>query len=81
MIGFLVDKILGEPIPIIKDAKGNIIRTLNENELPLTLPEVTSYEPTGDGKSPLSAITSWVQRKMKKGEIEYIETDTMPGSW
>lgn len=70
----------GEPIPIIKDAKGNIIRTLNENELPLTLPEVTSYEPTGDGKSPLSAITSWVQRKNEKGEIEYIETDTMPGS-
>ncbi|WP_158998918.1 leucine--tRNA ligase [Pigmentibacter ruber] len=70
----------GEPIPILKDSKGNIIRTLNDNELPLTLPEVSSYEPTGDGKSPLSAITSWVQRTNAKGETEFIETDTMPGS-
>ena len=70
----------GEPIPILKDSKGNIIRTFNENELPLTLPEVTSYEPSGDGKSPLSAITNWVQRTNEKGEIEFVETDTMPGS-
>lgn len=70
----------GEPIPILKDPKGNIIRTFNDNELPLTLPEVTSYEPTGDGKSPLSAITNWVQRKNKNGDIEFTETDTMPGS-
>lgn len=70
----------GEPIPILKDAKGNIIRALRNDELPLTLPAVTSYEPTGDGKSPLSAITNWVQRKNEKGDLEFIETDTMPGS-
>jgi leucyl-tRNA synthetase len=70
----------GEPIPILKDSKGNIIRTFNDNELPLTLPEVTSYEPTGDGKSPLSSIANWVQRKNKNGDIEFVETDTMPGS-
>ncbi len=70
----------GEPIPMLKDSKGNIIRAFNDNELPLTLPEVSSYEPTGDGKSPLSAITNWVQRKNENGDIEFIETDTMPGS-
>ncbi|MES2615277.1 MAG: leucine--tRNA ligase [Bdellovibrionota bacterium] len=70
----------GEPIPIMKDAKGNTLRTFDENELPLTLPQVQSYQPTDDGKSPLSAATSWVERKNAAGEIEYVETDTMPGS-
>lgn len=65
----------GEPIPVLKDTKGAIVRALRDDELPLTLPEVTSYEPTGDGQSPLANITSWVQR----GE-NFIETDTMPGS-
>lgn len=70
----------GEPIPIMKDAQGNILRAFKEDELPLTLPEVQSYEPTGDGKSPLSAVKSWVERKNSREEIEYVETDTMPGS-
>lgn len=65
----------GEPIPILKSSNGSIVRALRDDELPLTLPEVTSYEPTGDGKSPLANMTSWVQR----GE-QFIETDTMPGS-
>lgn len=66
----------GEPIPVLKDAQGNILRALKDDELPLTLPEVTSYEPTGDGKSPLANITSWVQRDKNN----FVETDTMPGS-
>ncbi|WP_186646568.1 leucine--tRNA ligase [Fluviispira vulneris] len=70
----------GEPIPIMKDSQGNVLRAFKESELPLTLPEVQSYEPTGDGKSPLSAITSWVQKKTKDGTLEFVETDTMPGS-
>lgn len=65
----------GEPIPVLKDAQGNILRALRDDELPLTLPEVTSYEPTGDGKSPLANISSWVQRGNN-----FVETDTMPGS-
>jgi leucyl-tRNA synthetase len=65
----------GEPIPVLKDSKGNVVRAMNDNELPLTLPEVTSYEPTGDGKSPLANIASWVQRGN-----HFVETDTMPGS-
>ncbi|MEN9824398.1 MAG: hypothetical protein RI953_143 [Pseudomonadota bacterium] len=66
----------GEPIPVLKNAQGQVLRTLRDDELPLTLPEVTSYEPTGDGKSPLANITSWVQRD---GDT-FVETDTMPGS-
>ena len=70
----------GEPIPVLKNAEGAILRCLTTEELPLALPEVQSYEPTGDGKSPLSAITSWVERKDEKGNTVYVETDTMPGS-
>ena len=71
----------GEPIPILKDSKNNIIRALDEHELPLTLPEVQSYAPTDDGKSPLSAMKNWVERINEKNEIEYVETDTrMRGS-
>lgn len=65
----------GEPIPVLKDSQGQVLRSLHDDELPLTLPEVTSYEPTGDGKSPLANISSWVQRGNN-----FIETDTMPGS-
>ncbi|MEN9528461.1 MAG: hypothetical protein RI932_334, partial [Pseudomonadota bacterium] len=65
----------GEPIPVLKDSQGNVLRALKDEELPLTLPEVTSYEPTGDGKSPLANISSWVQR-----DNHFVETDTMPGS-
>ncbi|MBM3383059.1 MAG: leucine--tRNA ligase [Betaproteobacteria bacterium] len=65
----------GEPIPVLKDAQGNVLRAMKDDELPLTLPEVTSYEPTGDGKSPLANIASWVQRGN-----HFVETDTMPGS-
>jgi leucyl-tRNA synthetase len=65
----------GEPIPVLKDAQGRVLRALKDDELPLTLPEVTSYEPTDDGKSPLAKYTSWVQRGNS-----FVETDTMPGS-
>ncbi len=60
----------GEPIPLYKD-KGGIIHGLKEKELPLKLPEVKSYMPTGTGESPLALVSSWV----KKG----LETNTMPG--
>jgi leucyl-tRNA synthetase len=60
----------GEPIPL-KHTKEGMIMPLKEKELPLKLPNVTSYEPTGTGESPLSAVKSW----MKEG----YETNTMPG--
>ena len=49
----------GEPIPIIHCPKcGNV--PVPEDQLPLTLPEVDSYQPTGTGESPLAAIDWWV---------------------
>ncbi len=60
----------GEPIPLWTDADG-IIHTVDEKKLPLTLPNVTSYMPTGTGESPLAGVSTWI----KKG----YETNTMPG--
>ena len=49
----------GEPIPIVHCPKcGNV--AVPEEELPLRLPEVESYQPTGTGESPLAAIDEWV---------------------
>ena len=68
----------GEPIPIVHCPKcGNV--AVPENELPLRLPEVESYEPTGTGESPLAAIDSWVNCKCPKcGAAAKRETNTMP---
>ncbi|MES2623083.1 MAG: class I tRNA ligase family protein [Patescibacteria group bacterium] len=60
----------GEPIPLRHNADGTIT-PLKASELPLMLPNVKSYEPTGTGESPLAAIKSWVK--------EGYETNTMPG--
>ena len=70
----------GEPFPIKKDASGKVF-TIPEHELPVTLPDVKSYEPTGTGESPLAGITAWREIKDEKtGEVYLRETDTMPGS-
>ena len=68
----------GEPIPIIHCPKcGEVL--VPEEELPLKLPEVEHYEPTGTGESPLAAIDSWVNCKCPKcGGDAKRETDTMP---
>ncbi len=68
----------GEPIPIIHcDHCGYV--PVDESELPLRLPEVESYEPTGDGDSPLAAIDEWVNVTCPKcGRPAKRETDTMP---
>ncbi len=60
----------GEPIPLMHDKEG-IIKPLTEKKLPLKLPEVKSYQPTGTGESPLAGVKAW----MKSG----FETNTMPG--
>ena len=52
----------GEPIPIIHCPKCGTV-PMKEEDLPLLLPDVESYEPTDDGESPLSAITDWVNVK------------------
>ena len=68
----------GEPIPVIHCPEcGDVL--VPEEELPLTLPEVEHYEPTGTGESPLAAIDSWVNCKCPKcGKDAKRETNTMP---
>ena len=60
----------GEPIPLVHTEDG-LIKKLPNKDLPLELPKVKSYEPTGTGESPLAGVKSW-----KK---EGYETNTMPG--
>ena len=68
----------GEPIPIIHCPKCCEV-PMSEDQLPLLLPDVESYEPTDDGESPLSAITDWVNVKCPCcGGDAKRETDTMP---
>ena len=68
----------GEPIPIVHCPKcGNV--PVPEEELPLRLPDVESYEPTGTGESPLAAIEDWVNCKCPEcGAATKRETNTMP---
>ena len=68
----------GEPIPIIHCGSCGII-ALNEKDLPLKLPDVQSYAPTGTGESPLAAISDWVNTTCHKcGGKAKRETNTMP---
>lgn len=68
----------GEPIPIVHCPKcGNV--PVPEDQLPLTLPDVESYEPTGTGESPLAAIEDWVNTTCPCcGGPAKRETNTMP---
>ena len=68
----------GEPIPLVH-CPGCGTVPVPEEELPLKLPEVKSYQPTGTGESPLAAIDSWVNCKCPKcGKPSKRETNTMP---
>ena len=68
----------GEPIPLIHCPECGTV-PVPEEELPLRLPEVKSYQPTGTGESPLAAIDSWVNCKCPKcGANAKRETNTMP---
>jgi len=68
----------GEPFPIKFDEDGNVI-LLNEDELPLELPEVEKYEPSGTGESPLANVEQWTNFiDPKTGERYRYETNTMP---
>lgn len=68
----------GEPIPIIKCPKhGNV--PVPEKDLPVKLPNVKSYEPTGTGESPLANISKWVNVKCPTcKQPAKRETNTMP---
>jgi len=68
----------GEPIPIVHCSKCGVV-PVDEKDLPIVLPEVENYAPTGTGESPLANIESWVNTKCPKcGGAAKRETNTMP---
>ena len=68
----------GEPIPLVSCPKCGWV-PVPEEELPVLLPQVDSYEPTDDGESPLSKMTDWVNTTCPCcGGPAKRETDTMP---
>ncbi|MCW3124416.1 MAG: leucine--tRNA ligase [Bacteroidetes bacterium] len=70
--GYSRQRYWGEPFPIVY--KGDVVYPLPVSELPVTLPSVTSYKPSGDGRSPLASSTDWINHPLGTRE-----TDTMPG--
>ena len=66
----------GEPIPIVHMEDGTM-RTVSMDDLPLELPEVTNYQPSEDGESPLAHATDWLQVEID-GVKGTRETNTMP---
>jgi leucyl-tRNA synthetase len=68
----------GEPFPLLKLADGTV-RVLGEDELPLTLPEVEKYEPSGTGEGPLATIDEWMHlTDPVSGQKATRESNTMP---
>ena len=68
----------GEPIPLVHCPKCGTV-AVPESELPLQLPDVKTYQPTGTGESPLAGIDSWVNCKCPQcGGDARRETNTMP---
>jgi leucyl-tRNA synthetase len=68
----------GEPIPVVHCEKDGVV-PVPEKDLPVVLPEVESYEPTGTGESPLANIADWVNTTCPKcGGPAKRETNTMP---
>jgi leucyl-tRNA synthetase len=68
----------GEPIPVVHCEHCGVVG-VKEEDLPIRLPEVESYEPTGTGESPLAAIDEWVNTTCPKcGGPAKRETNTMP---
>jgi leucyl-tRNA synthetase len=68
----------GEPIPLVHCARCGVV-PVPEDQLPIKLPDVERYEPTGTGESPLAAMTDWVNTTCPQcGGPGKRETNTMP---
>ncbi len=67
----------GEPFPVIHAEDGEVV-LVDESELPLLLPEVEAYQPSGTGEGPLATITDWVEVTLPDGRKGRRETNTMP---
>ncbi len=67
----------GEPFPVVHIGDGRILG-LTEDDLPLVLPEVESYQPAGTGESPLANVEKWINITLPDGTKAKRETNTMP---
>ncbi|MGD0784998.1 MAG: leucine--tRNA ligase [Sedimentisphaerales bacterium] len=67
----------GEPFPLLHCEDGSII-ALDEKDLPLVLPQVESFKPTGDGQPPLAKAENWLNVTLPDGRKAKRETNTMP---
>ncbi len=66
----------GPPIPIIYDEDGNA-HPVPEDQLPVTLPDITDFRPKGDGRGPLANVPEWVNTTLPDGRPGRRETDVM----
>lgn len=66
----------GEPFPVYFDENGEVY-LVPENQLPLTLPNLTTFKPSGDGQSPLANATEWVNIEIDNKKYKR-DTNTMP---
>jgi leucyl-tRNA synthetase len=77
---FARQRFWGEPIPTVIDEEGKV-HALPFEQLPLELPKIENYQPTGTGESPLARATDWVKTTVPGStRPARRETDTMPGS-
>ncbi len=67
----------GEPFPLLHREDGRVI-AISEDELPLQLPEVDNYKPSGSGEPPLSNAKDWLTVTLNDGTKARRETNTMP---
>ena len=68
----------GEPFPVVRDEDGTVV-PVPDQDLPVRLPDVASYKPTGTGESPLAGIRAWVETPVPgTGRPGRRETNTMP---
>jgi leucyl-tRNA synthetase len=67
----------GEPFPIVHTEDGEIC-LVPDDDLPVRLPEVESYKPSGTGESPLATVDDWLEITLPDGRKARRETNTMP---
>ncbi len=67
----------GEPFPILHTEDGRAI-SLSKDDLPLELPDVENYQPSGNGEPPLANAEKWVNVTLDDGTKARRETNTMP---
>lgn len=78
--GHFQAKVIPELVDLVEEARHDGWMPISESDLPLVLPEVSRFEPTDDGQSPLSRAQDWVHTRDAQWGDVMRETDTMP-SW